>query len=419
MTSPVTSVYCYANLGTAFGCGDFVSSLRVDEVVSYNATLEATLPSVAYTWNVPQTVSGGRHTLWQINDPDNLIAESNEGNNAYARQWVWQPQILALETQQLRARPPQPYAGTEHLPVGVPQYPNFDGMRIPPANNYWRGMALSNPDPGYDYDLYLYSPSTGVDNGFDFGYLAARRPAAPTPKSWSPTATPWATRPTTWARSTGTARRPTTGWSTGSRTSVLQVGGEFARGVAENQMLRMEEFIIFGGQEGLYSLELKNVTAGQPVTVVVFDQSFTEGSIYAAPYSATTGPDGRAVVNFNAAVAGYYGVAIVRHAFQGTAPFTYNLKLWPSTPDLAAVTLPGSHAPLIPRNAFDIPIGNPVPAPTQLDGDVLNTVMYFHMANLGPVETQPFNLGFLFDGVTAADRLLAVRKPAGRPGDHP
>ncbi len=391
---------CYANLGTASGCGGFVNSLSVDGVVTYDAAVKPAPFWFQYVWNIARQVSGGRHTLWQYNDPGNALTELDENNNAHARQWVWEPQLLASESQQLRAHPPQNSAGTEHLTT--PGAWNIDGLRIPPASGWWRGMAVSNPDPSHDYDIYLYNPSTGVENGFDYLYLAGSASGGPYTDAV--------------ISNRNTMGNPTydvgalnwngaaTDYRLESRESdaTLTIGGEFSRNVAEHQMVRLEEFLVDTGQNGWVTLELKNVTAGQPVTLAVFDASFTEGSIYNATYTANVGPDGRALVQFQAAV-GYYGVAIYRHAFQGTTPFTYSLKLWQSPADLAAVTLPGSHAPLIPRNVIDIPAGNPVPAPAQLDGDVGNTVMYFHMANLGPVATQPFNLDFQFDGVSAFD----------------
>jgi hypothetical protein len=46
----------------------------------------------------PISVRGGRHTLWMVMDPNDLVAESDETDNIWGQQWVWEPTTLGRVT---------------------------------------------------------------------------------------------------------------------------------------------------------------------------------------------------------------------------------------------------------------------------------------------------------------------------------
>jgi len=392
--------HTYGNYGDAWSCGDFVSSFRIDERVTIDRTAQPDPLTIRLYWNFSDAVSGGRHTVWQHSDPDGLIPEYNEDNNAYARQWVWAPQVLPQGEQHLRAAPPQRFAGTEHLADGVPVLANRDGMRIPVASGYWRVMGVSNPDPSHDYDIALYSPSSGVEAGFDNGQLANSAAGG------NATDAVISNRNTVgnpvydvgvlnW-NGAGTDYRLESRESVG----VLEVNDTFSRSVAEFQALHVEELYVDVSQLGSVSVVVSNLTADQPVTMRLYNPDFTEGGLYSSAAAVTSAAgDDRLVLTFDATESDFHGLVIHRTASAGTAPFSFDITLLQTPADLAAVTLPGSHAPLIPRNDTDIAVGDPVPADDQLDGDTLNTIMYYHLANLGPVASTPFQLAMEFDGV--------------------
>ncbi len=394
--------YAYTNIGDAESSDDFYHEFGIDESLIRISDFYPP-PNGYYNWFTPgHYVGGGRHTIWQFSDPNNTIAEQNETNNAYARQWIWEPQVQAPNTQQLRAQPPERFAGTQYLPSGVPVYFNIDGVRLSSTGSgYWRGAAISTPDIDHDYDIYMYSPSDGVDLGFDNSYLTYSMAFGPD------------TDAVISNRNTAGYDQYDLGilnWSETSSDYRLEyrespapiiIGDTVTGTIDEHQVLELVELYIEDTQTGVITLDLQ-FDANQNVMLAAFDSGFEEGSIYDAAYHGQQEADGRVLIELNAPVEGYYGIAIWRHAYQGTDSFNYTLKVLPPLPDLAMVTLPGSYGPLIPRNNSDIIPGNPVPAPEILDGDVANTNFYWHLANLGSVSTQPFRMDFFHDGVTSA-----------------
>ena len=393
----------FANFGDAQGTGYFYNDLKIDQnlIVRNDTPLQ---PGHYWHWyNESQTLGGGRHTLWQASDPENNVAEHNESNNNYARQWIWEPQILAPDSQQLRAHPPIRTAGIENLPGGVPVLQNRDGMRLPPsASGWWRGAAISSPDEGHDYDLHLYTPSTGIGDGFDNNYLASSAIGGPNTDGVISNRNTVSNN--TYDVGVLNWNGAESDYSLEYRESAnpLQIGETQAGTMAANQMIQIIEFQIVDDQTGIITLDLQCDT-DQNVMFGAFNPEFTEGSIYDTTYNGLQSSDGRVLIQLDSPANGYYGIVFYRNAYEGTSSFNYTLKVWPPSPDLVSVTLPGSHAPLIPRNNSEIAGGNPVPAPVILDGDVQNTALYFHLANHGSISTQQFNLAFLNDGVTIFD----------------
>ena len=117
-------------------------------------------------------IRGGRHTLGVAADPDDLIVEQLESNNAWARQWVWSPTQLTPGVSVDRTGVPAPTGGGDAVPGGL-AYPNCDGLRSPnfagdPAGfgGYWNAVAICPRNANDDVDLGLYAPSTGPEDGF-------------------------------------------------------------------------------------------------------------------------------------------------------------------------------------------------------------------------------------------------------------
>ena len=408
--------YAWGNYGDAFGCGAFVSSLRVDEVVRLDNVAPPAPGFGAYNWNLATDISGGRHTIWQINDPDNLIPELDETNNAYARQWVWEPQILDNEIQQLRAHPPERFAGTQHLPDGVPVYTNKDAMRIPANGGYWRGMAVSNPDPAHDYDAYLYPPSAGVESGIANDQVAVSAAGGAFTDAVISNANTMGF--ITYDAGVLNWNGAATDYRLESRSSdaVLFVGDEIQPShgrvpdAAHGGVLHRRA-AAGPGDPGAQERPHRPARRTWPCSHPTSPRATSTTRPTRRRWAPTAGRWCSSTPPWPTTTA----AAIYRHAFEGTAAFDYDLRLWQTPADLAAVTLPGSHAPLIPRNDADIGIGDPVPADDQLDGDTFNTVLYYHLANLGPVASAPFQLAFQFDGVTVDE--FQPPFPAELPGD--
>jgi hypothetical protein len=105
----------------------------------------------------PYTVRGGRHTLTIIADPDQNVAETNETDNTWSRQFIWSPLELLEDAPDQRAVPPDP---------GTLALPNADGFV---ANRYpvnaW-AIGLAPLGIGDDYDLHVYDDYASDASGF-------------------------------------------------------------------------------------------------------------------------------------------------------------------------------------------------------------------------------------------------------------
>lgn len=103
-------------------------------------------------------VRGGRHTLTLSADADDLVAESNEGDNVWREQYVWSPLELDREVPVLRDPPPG---------AGLFVHPNCEGMTFTRevASAWVVGITpLSGTD---DYDVFLYEDYVDSRDGFD------------------------------------------------------------------------------------------------------------------------------------------------------------------------------------------------------------------------------------------------------------
>lgn len=75
--------------------------------------------------------ASGRHTVWLRIDGQDEVAESDEDNNLFAKQFVFTPENLSLDETIVRAGGlPGATAGHALLPEGFPCYPNADGFDI-------------------------------------------------------------------------------------------------------------------------------------------------------------------------------------------------------------------------------------------------------------------------------------------------
>ncbi len=333
----------YANNSTAAACGGFAVDIRVDDKpVALWSWGNAPTPGAVWGGG-PYTpvVTGGRHTAWFLTDPQNAQPESSETNNGRARQFVWSPATVNPGTQQARSHPPVRDAGAAWLPAGTPLRDNMDGLRLAPAaNGWWRAAAVSSTDSWQDADIRLYTPSTGTGNGFDASPLAtsATGGAYTDAVISNRNAVGNPVYDVGLLNSSGGASN--IGFEYRESEVTLYAGGPLGCSMGAGQMLRMDEVSINPNLAPQFTLELQTSGANQTVWLLVYAPSFTVGGLWQTAMLAQTNAAGRALVPIPA-VAGFYGVAVVRHAFEGTAPFTYTLQLLnglvtdvPTTPDL-------------------------------------------------------------------------------------
>jgi len=124
--------------------------------------------SISYTGH---TVRGGLHTLGMVLDPAQTVEETDETNNAFARQWVWSPTVMNFNMPVVRQAPPDPEGGwAELLASDVEPLPNCDGLGVPTLvesdHGYWIAAAVM-PGDSSDVDVRLHDQHYSPQQGFD------------------------------------------------------------------------------------------------------------------------------------------------------------------------------------------------------------------------------------------------------------
>jgi hypothetical protein len=114
----------------------------------------------------PLFVTGGRHTFSLLHDGLEEIAESNENNNVWGRQWIWTPYVLSPGVQATRAAPPPMRGGWETILDGSMKWFNCDGLRFSSAGGDWHAVWVHAAKDANNYDCQLHSASTGAGSGF-------------------------------------------------------------------------------------------------------------------------------------------------------------------------------------------------------------------------------------------------------------
>jgi len=179
--NPTYVNYSYMNQSAA-ASNFFITSIRLDGAYVYEYELYELGAGIhQYVMNKSiGAVSGGRHAITMVIDPDHDDDELSEDNNTWGSQYVWQPQSLALDVPVSRSEPRKISAGWDRVTEDINLWYNCDGMRTPVfqpsgSTGYW-GAVASLPAQGSDVDLRLHTVSTGVQDGFSFPLASSTWP---------------------------------------------------------------------------------------------------------------------------------------------------------------------------------------------------------------------------------------------------
>jgi hypothetical protein len=369
----------YANVGTDDMDNPNDRGYR-DGVLIYNAAGGTWPPTWRFgNLNLGGTVSGGRHTIRTAIDPFDVILELNEGNNQYARQFVWTPQPISANTLVVRAAPPVGNADWTVLSAsGYPAEFASDGLAfdVNSTPGYWHGIAVHAASNADNYDLALMNPTadifTGHDNaswtgiqslngaGFTDIVLANANQTSGNREAWL-----------------GNQFGDGTGNNIiEHRVSPLPeynaaLGATEVVNMAQNQMLFLREFYSADAGQVLITLDVHG--AAQPAVLSVYDFSFVQGTTLDAAMSAVTNASGRAQILMNLTDFAYYGISVHRDPLDGAASVSMTLKIRPPVNVYAEHRVPGeksvycvpdgSGLPLTQAWLWDGVVGhNPVPA---------------------------------------------------------
>ncbi len=111
----------------------------------------------------PIFVFGGRHTIGDSIDVFQEGAEWIEDNNRHDEQFIWTPLGLTNQSPVLTSVT-APNWRDFNSSILFPTW-NQDGWRF--TGTFWSGVAMVPTDPDDDYNLHIFEPSAGSEDGFE------------------------------------------------------------------------------------------------------------------------------------------------------------------------------------------------------------------------------------------------------------
>lgn len=331
--------------------------------------------SVHYNLNDgPYTIPGGRHTLSAVLDPDNEIQESDDGDNAWGRQFVWTPYELDTSGPVVWTAPPDPTGGWGDLAAPASAY-NCVGFGFT-SNPTWTAVTLRSLNLAADYDLRLFEVPAIRDESFVSAIAGSAVGAghldAVLVNRNQVGVTTYDVGVQRYSGDGNFAVEMIAGWFIG-------IGDVVAGAFDADEFFLMRQLEVGPGETGPLLLGADSVPGAQ-LRLAVFDASFSVGGLFDAADIVGSEPDGSLRLVYDFATPGSYAVVVYRDPidYAGAQDFTWTVT--DVVPDLAPAQLAGWHAPLTPRTSADaVPTSVALPAvltagsPTWFNHAVTNT----------------------------------------------
>ncbi len=372
------------NQGEAATGAGFYAWLNIDGVFTQSAFWnEIGAGGLYYGPNRgPVYVQAGRHSFTTRHDATDTVAEENELNNNFGRQFIWTAASVGANTLALRPSPPEDTGGWSQVTSGVTYY-NCDGLNMPTGTGWWHAMSVWALDDTNDFDARMHAPSTGAEDGFGAsvaysangaGYLDAvlvnRNQVGGT--SWDVGVPAWIGSGDYYAYH--------------ATSLTMGLGDSITVAMSDNQPILLREFYINSDNYGPISVTASGDPADGPLRLVVMNSDFTQGTLTAGSQvgSAWTDGTGFARVSSDLNTTGWYGIAVYRNQADGLLARDVTIEISTTPPDLAPWTPTGWHAAITPRPALD---GTPTscPEPDTLLSAPDFTYINVAATNLGPV----------------------------------
>lgn len=338
--------------------------------------------------NAGTFVRGGRHTLKETMDTYNETIESNESDNTFQAQYVFEPYTLTDQVPIARVAPPQ---------TGGLLYPNCDGFRA--TGNWWSCVAVMPYTSGDDYDLRLHNDYTGATGGF--GASLASSAYGGTNSDFVLSNGNNGSVGFGHTRYVGINRFGATYGDPVLAQQSNQVGGTMVPSTVYNasvtsgtvtmnsyDIVKVHE-VYLGSTSTSYHFHLENLSGAADLNISLYDASgayFGKGSYSAA--SQTLGGGTNEDFDYTPPSLGYYAVVVWKrnNADIGLSN-NYELRVGASLSNLNANVTPGGFpSPVVPRNAAGAVYGN-CPLTPVLDGGVSTTYVNFTTQQEGPNPT--------------------------------
>ncbi len=338
----------------------------------------------------PLTVQAGRHSFTCRHDATDVVAEIDETNNVFGRQFIWTTPTISPGALVTRPAPPATNGGWSDVTSGSLYY-NCDGVSVSTTTGWWHAVAVWADSDSDDFDCRLHTTSTGAETGFgaSLGYstnvygqldgvIANRNQVSDT--SWDVGVLRWSGEGTYKAYH--------------AYSQILTFGDSVTVAMPTNVPILLREFFVSTDVIGPVSVTAQCDPADGPMRLALLNSTFTTGSLTSGDQLGTqwTDGDGFARVSSDIATTGWYGIVVYRDQAGGLPATNVTIEVSTTPPDLAPWTPSGWYAGLVPRSALD---GTSTSCP--LPDTLYSTPQYSYLnvaaTNLGPVpSTLPTHL---------------------------
>ncbi len=344
----------------------------------------------------PHYVRAGRHVVRVMADAGDAVAEFDETDNIYARQWVWTPPVMAEGTV-TRPAPPLHDADSEHLEYS---WPNCDGLRFETdATRPWTAVfieAMSDQDP--HYRARLHQETMGAEAGF-YNAIAQSGSSEDTRAVFvnAHRITDDDVFDVGVVNYSGTTEE-------GDYRAALVRNSPFPFGYGIDPStpyygtrLLMFDFFIGIGHLGTSSLTLYSDPEDGPVRMGWLPPDFEFGSLEDIHQPTVTDENGLARIDMNLMQIGHYCAVVYCNRSEHPGNLAVNVGLYGSLPDLVPAVPAGWFCSLVPR-ADDETVAT-CSEPEFLIGDEASTWLNAAVTNSGTASADQTNVSFFFDGV--------------------
>ena len=330
----------------------------------------------------------GRHTVWMRLDGLDLVPESDENDNIYAKQFVFTPEKLSLgETVVRTGGLPEATAGQTLLPGGTTFYPNGDGYDIDLC--LFPELVWAVPDDPTDrLVMRLHSRDigqTGFRTALATGASLADRPVAIIQNPSETLMTDYCIGVSDESGSGNTYR------------IHREIGKFFAMPDTLPGAFTVDNCLDFYlaynelGEDAWLTIKLANPSTSA-LMMRIFDPGFAMGNLSAADYTIAAAA-GDTVFHNALLPPGEISLIVVTRDYRQSGTADYSIFAYEAKPDLAAATPSGWFANVVPQIGFPYNAGtDPVPAPASLIGGADSTGFYWSLRNDSPEAGIPIGL---------------------------
>jgi hypothetical protein len=330
----------------------------------------------------PIAVQAGRHSLTFRHDATDLIAEVDENNNVFGRQFIWAAPEVGPGEMVTRQAPPEVMGGWDQVTSG-PTYLNCDGLTMSTGTGWWHAMAIWADSDEDDFDCRLHELSAGSQDGFDSSLTnspawAGHLDAVIVNRNQDATAA-WNVGVTRWAGGGNYKAYHAT-------STIMVFGDSLTVALDEDQPIMLREFYLPADEAGPVSVTAQTDAAGGAINLLLLDRGFTYGTLFSGEIlgSYATDESGFARISVDLDVGGWYGIVVYRDQGLGLPAREVTLEVSPTPPDLAPWRPADWHSALTPRPVDD-GTSTWCPQPDTLLSSPEATYLNVAATNTGPV----------------------------------